>query len=212
MFLRPTRCMSLTNTKSILLADDEEPSRRFITYYLTNWGFSVVPAADGMEAASILESDDAPAIALLDWIMPGMEGPELCRRVRQRQNRPFTYLLLLTSKTHKDEIAEGLEAGADDYVTKPCDMKELHARLRVGERMVTLERTLARQVVSLQEALDHVRQLKELLPICAWCKRVRDDEDYWHSIEEYLHVHTGTDFTHGICPHCLDTLRRTATR
>ena len=201
--------MSLTNTKSILLADDEEPSRRFITYYLTNWGYSVVPAMDGLEAASILESDDAPAIALLDWIMPGIEGPDLCRQVRKRHDRPFTYLLLLTAKVRKDEVAEGLDAGADDYVTKPCDMKELRARLRVGERMVTLERTLARQVVSLQEALDHVRQLKELLPICAWCKRVRDDEDYWHSIEEYLHLHTGTDFTHGICPHCLDTLRRT---
>lgn len=199
--------MPLTNTKSILLADDEEPSRRFLSYYLVNWGYTVTSVADGLEAAAVLEGANAPAIALIDWIMPGMEGPELCQYIRQKVDRPFTYLVLLTAKTNKDEVAAGLDAGADDYVTKPCDLKELRSRLKVGERMVTLERTLARQVVSLQEALDQVRQLKELLPICAWCKRIRDDEDYWHSIEEYLHVHTGTDFTHGICPNCLDTLR-----
>ena len=196
------------NTKSILLADDEEPSRRFLSYYLANWGYTVTSVGDGLEAAAVLEGDNAPAIALIDWIMPGMEGPELCGHIRQMPDRPFTYLVLLTAKTNKDEVAAGLDAGADDYVTKPCDLKELRSRLKVGERMVTLERTLARQVLSLQEVLDQVRQLKELLPICAWCKRVRDDEDYWHSIEEYLHVHTGTDFTHGICPHCLDSLRR----
>ena len=204
--------MSFSNTKSILLADDEEPSRRFLTYYLKNWGYAVTAVGDGLEAAAVLEGENAPAIALIDWIMPGMEGPALCGHVRRKLDRPFTYLILLTAKTNKDEVAEGLEAGADDYVTKPCDMKELRARLKVGERMVTLERTLAQQVVSLQEALDHVRQLKELLPICAWCKRIRDDEDYWHSIEEYLHVHAGTDFTHGICPHCLDALRHTSVR
>lgn len=202
--------MSVTNTKHILLADDEEPSRRFLTYYLTNWGYSVTSVGDGLEAATVLDGDNAPAIALVDWIMPGMEGPALCKHVRQQPERPFTYLILLTAKTNKDEVAEGLDAGADDYVTKPCDMKELRARLRVGERMVAVERALAQQVVSLREALDHVRQLKELLPICAWCKRIRDDEDYWHSIEEYLHDHTGTDFTHGICPHCLDSLRHTS--
>ena len=204
----PLKPAAQTNTKSVLLADDEEPSRRFLSYYLTNWGYSVTSVGDGLEAATILTAADAPAIALLDWIMPGMEGPALCQHVREQHDRPFTYLVLLTAKTNKDEVAAGLEAGADDYLTKPCDMKELRARLKVAERMVTLERTLARQVLSLQEALDHVRQLKELLPICAWCKRIRDDEDYWHSIEEYLHVHTGTDFTHGICPHCLDSLRK----
>ena len=87
--------------------------------------------------------------------------------------------------------------------------KELRARLRAGERVIRLERSLAQQVAALRETLDQVRQLKELIPICAWCKRVRDDEDYWQSIEEYLHVHTGSDFTHGICPHCLENMRST---
>ena len=193
--------------KRILLAEDEEHSRRILAHYLTVWGYQVVEARDGLEAATILAGENAPAIALVDWMMPGMEGIEVCAFVRRQTDRPYTYLILLTAKADKGEVAAGLEAGADDYVVKPCDLAELRARLRVGERMVGLERTLAQQVVQLRETLDHVRQLKELIPICAWCKRVRDDEDYWHNIEEYLHLETGSDFTHGICPHCLEAMR-----
>lgn len=196
-----------TAPKRILLAEDDNDSRRVLAHYLTVWGFRVIEARDGLEAAAILAADDAPPIALVDWMMPGMEGVEVCASVRGRTDRPFTYLILLTARADKTEIAAGLDAGADDYVTKPCDPTELRARIKAGERVVELERTLARQVVALRETLDQVRQLKELIPICAWCKRVRDDEDYWHSIEEYLHVQTGSDFTHGICPHCLEAMR-----
>ena len=196
-----------TAPKHILLAEDDNDSRRVLAHYLAVWGFRVIEARDGLEATAVLASDDPPSIALVDWMMPGMEGVEVCASVRGRTDRPFTYLILLTAKADKREIAAGLNAGADDYVTKPCDPTELRARLRAGERIVELERTLARQVVALRETLDQVRQLKELIPICAWCKRVRDDEDYWHSIEEYLHVQTGSDFTHGICPHCLESMR-----
>ena len=192
---------------SILLADDEEHSRRILSHYLKSWGYAVLEARDGLEAAAHLNSPDAPSLALVDWVMPGMDGIQLCQYVRQLHDRPYIYLILLTAKADKGEVATGLEAGADDYVTKPCDLAELRARLNVGERMVKLERALAQQVVTLRETLDQVRQLKELIPICAWCKRVRDDEDYWHSIEEYIHVQTGTDFTHGICPHCLEAMR-----
>ncbi len=199
-----------SGVKRILLAEDDFRYRRILSHYLTSWGFAVTHAQDGREAEAALTGADAPAMALVDWMMPGLEGPEVCERVRRQSDRPYTYIILLTAKANKEEIAAGFEAGADDYVTKPCDMTELRARLKVGERMVTLERTLAQQVDTLQHALDHVRQLKELLPICAWCKRVRDDKDYWHSIEEYLHVQTGTDFTHGICPHCVEAMRPSA--
>ena len=202
--------MPPTGARRILLAEDEARYRRILSHYLTAWGFSVSVAQDGLEAVDALTGPDSPALALVDWVMPGLEGPDVCRRVRQLDDRPYTYIILLTAKADKGEVAAGFEAGADDYVTKPCDMTELRARLKVGERMVNLERTLAQQVNTLQSALDHVRELKELLPICAWCKRVRDDKDYWHSIEEYLHVHTGTDFTHGICPHCVEAMRETA--
>lgn len=200
------------NAKKILLADDEEHSRRILAHYLADWGYLVTEARDGLEAAEVLGREEAPSIALVDWVMPGMDGIELCQHVRLQKGRPYTYIILLTAKADKDEVATGLESGADDYVTKPCDLAELRARLKVGDRLLDLERTLARQVVALRESLEHVRQLKELIPICAWCKRVRDDEDYWHSIEEYLHAETGTDFTHGICPHCLETMRTTITR
>ncbi len=199
-----------TGSRRILLAEDEARYRRILSHYLNSWGYTVVSVRDGTEAVAALTGGDAPALALIDWMMPGIEGPEVCKQVRSLADRPYTYLILLTAKADKGEVAAGFEAGADDYVTKPCDMTELRARLKVGERMVALEQTLAQQVETLQHALDHVRQLKELLPICAWCKRVRDDKDYWHSIEEYLHVHTGTDFTHGICPHCVEAMRQSA--
>ena len=202
--------MPAPDTKRILLAEDEEHSRRVLSHYLQRWGFSVVTACDGLEALAALDAEEPPPLALIDWMMPGMDGIQLCEYVRSQGEKPYTYIILLTAKSDKDELATGLEAGADDFVTKPCDLTELRARVRVGERMVALERTMARQVVTLRDALDQVRQLKDLLPICAWCKRVRGDEDYWQSIEEYLHEQAGTDFTHGICPHCVEEMRRKA--
>jgi sigma-B regulation protein RsbU (phosphoserine phosphatase) len=196
--------------KRILVADDDDDTRRMLDYYLSSWGFTVEHARDGNRAAEILSNGDAPGIVLLDWVMPGQEGIEVCRLLRQQKQRYYTYLIFLTGKSDKGQIAAGLEAGADDYLTKPCDPTELRARLRVGERILRLERDHLQQVITLQEALDQVRELRGLIPICAWCKRVRDDEDYWHSIEEYLYLHTGSDFTHGICPSCLENVRAEA--
>lgn len=200
------------NKRRLLLAEDDEDTRQMLGYWLQGWGFSVERVGDGLEAAARMSQDDPPALALVDWMMPGMDGIELCRHIRQRTDASYTYIILLTARSDKAEIATGLGAGADDYVTKPCDMTELRARLKVGERMVALERKLAHQVVTLQDALDQVRELKELLPICAWCKRVRTDEDYWQSIEEYLHDRAGTDFTHGICPHCVGVMQEQAAK
>ena len=192
----------------ILIAEDHYVSRHLLERNLTNWGFSVVSAEDGEAALRILSSDDAPPIAILDWIMPKLDGAEVCQRVRALKDRPYVYLLLLTAKSQKEEVAAGLEAGADDYVIKPFDPDELRARLKVGQRVVTLERTLARKVTDLEQAVADVRKLKELLPICMYCKSIRDDKDYWHHIEEYIHSETGTDFTHGICPKCLAQMQK----
>lgn len=192
----------------ILIAEDHHVSRHLLERNLQNWGFEVVSAEDGEAAAEILDAPGAPSIAVLDWMMPKLDGVEVCRRVRSRENRPYIYLLLLTAKSQKEEIAAGLDAGADDYVIKPFDPDELRARLKVGQRVVELERTLDKRVQDLQTALDDVKRLKTLLPICMYCKSVRDDRDYWRQIDEYIHTETGTDFSHGICPCCMEKLSK----
>ncbi len=197
-----------SNFNRILIAEDHYVSRHLLDRNLVNWGFEVSTAEDGEAALEVLLGDDPPSIAVLDWMMPKVDGVEVCQRVRAVPNRPYIYLLLLTAKSQKDEIATGLEAGADDYVIKPFDPDELRARLKVGQRVVNLERHLARQVRDLETALSEVGRLRDLLPICMYCKSIRDDNQYWHSIEEYFHAETGTDFSHGICPACMEKVAK----
>ena len=128
----------------ILIADDSIVSRHLLDATLRKWGYEVVVACDGIEAWNALDSDDAPKLAILDWVMPGLTGPEVCRRVRERakDKDTYTYILLLTSKSLKEDLIEGMEAGADDYVTKPFDQHELKVRLRAGTRIIDLQREL----------------------------------------------------------------------
>jgi two-component system cell cycle response regulator len=126
----------------ILIAEDDPVSRRMLQAFLLKWGYDVISAADGLEALRILEGDGAPSLAVLDWMMPGMEGPEVCKRIRQHKGRTYIYVLLLTARTQKDDLLRGLESGADDYLTKPFDSQELRARLHVGLRILDLQRSL----------------------------------------------------------------------
>jgi two-component system cell cycle response regulator len=128
----------------VLIADDNALSRKVLRDSLSNWGYEVILAENGAEAWEILNRPDAPAMAVLDWIMPHMTGLEICRRIRQMRREPYTYILLLTSKNTKDETIEGLEAGADDYIVKPFDEHELHVRLRAGKRIIDLQMDLLR--------------------------------------------------------------------
>ncbi len=126
----------------ILIADDESVSRRMLQGLLTKWGYEVVSAEDGKAAWEQLNIPDAPRIALLDWMMPGRNGVDVCREMRAHRPEPYTYILLLTAKDAKESVVEGLESGADDYLTKPFHPQELKARLRVGIRLLNLEDTL----------------------------------------------------------------------
>lgn len=126
----------------ILIAEDDPTSRRILETFLRKLGYEVVIARDGGEALQLLEAEDAPRLVLLDWMMPGVSGIEICQAIRQRATEPYTYVLLVTAKAQKADIVEGLEAGADDYITKPFDLQELRARLRTGCRILELQAQL----------------------------------------------------------------------
>ena len=188
----------------VLLAEDDRVSRRRLEVTLVGWGYEVVLAQDGDEAWRVLTSDDPPPLAILDWMMPGRPGPELCRALRELPSRPPVYLILLTARSAREDVVAGLEAGADDYVKKPYDRAEISARLAVGVRVISLQRELAQRVGQLEQALSEVEQLSGLLPICAYCSRVRDDRDYWEKLEHYVARHSRAQFSHGICPDCYE--------
>jgi two-component system cell cycle response regulator len=138
----------------ILIADDSIVSRHLLDATLRKWGYEVVIASDGMEAWNALKAADSPRIAILDWMMPGLTGPEVCKRVRensQGSDAPYTYMLLLSSKSQREDLIEGLESGADDYLTKPFDQHELKVRLRAGTRIIDLQRELLAAREALQE-------------------------------------------------------------
>src|SRR5579862_1794375 len=140
----------------ILIADDSIVSRHLLDATLRKWGYEVVAACDGVEAWNILQAPDAPSLAILDWVMPGMTGPEVCRKVREhakdsKEQECYTYILLLTSKSLKEDLIEGMESGADDYVTKPFDQHELKVRLRAGTRIIDLEHQLVAAREELRE-------------------------------------------------------------
>jgi len=141
----------LNERMKVLIADDSATSRAMLRKSLERWGYEVVMAEDGAAAWDILEKPDAPPMAILDWVMPHMTGPEVCRKVRETRREPYTYILLLTSKNSKDETIEGLEAGADDYIVKPFDQQELSVRLRAGKRIIDLQ-------LSLMEAREELRE------------------------------------------------------
>ncbi|MBC8168077.1 MAG: diguanylate cyclase [Bryobacteraceae bacterium] len=145
----------------ILIADDSLFTRRLLEETLRGWSFDVVPASDGTEAMKILSEPNAPSIAILDWMMPGFTGPELCRLIRQKAIEPYTYIILLTSRTEKDDVVAGMDSGADDYLTKPFDRHELKVRLRAGTRIVELQEELlsTREALREQATRDHLTQI-----------------------------------------------------
>jgi diguanylate cyclase (GGDEF)-like protein len=135
----------------ILIADDSIVSRHLLEATLRRWGYEVVGVADGDRAWELLQQENAPSIAILDWMMPGITGTEVCRRIRQSGREPYTYILLLTSRSQREDVIEGMEAGADDYVTKPFDEHELKVRLRAGTRIIELQSELLRAREALRE-------------------------------------------------------------
>jgi DNA-binding response OmpR family regulator len=192
----------------VLVADDEAVFRRLLRAALVPAGYELVEVADGVAAWDVMAAEEAPTLAVLDWVMPGLDGVEVCRRVRERQATVAPYLILLTAKDRTEDVVAGLEAGADDHIAKPFAPAELRARVAVGARVVTLQQSMAERVRALEEALAQVKALQGLLPMCAWCKKIRNDQNYWQQVETYIAERSDARFTHSICPDCRERVRR----
>lgn len=190
----------------VLIAEDDIVSRRVLEGALKRWNYEVIVTGDGAAALAGMSAPDAPSLAVLDWMMPELDGPEVCRRLRAMNAPRPPYIILLTAKDHKADVVVGLDAGADDYMIKPFDMDELRARLRVGERVLALQEGLAAKVTELETALGQVKELQGLLPICSYCKKIRDDQNYWQQVDTYIVEHSRAKFSHGICPECIHSI------
>ncbi len=190
----------------VLVAEDDSRAQKAMVFLLQRHGYTATAAPDGQAALDALTQPNPPAIVLLDWEMPRLDGLAVCRALRAMPRARYIYIIMVTARDSAADLLAALAAGADDILSKPADTAQLLARLRSGERVLALEKRLEERIAQLEKSLDDVRKLERLLPICMYCKKVREDGDYWQEIESYIRQHTGTDFSHGICPACMETV------
>jgi len=179
----------------ILLVDDQPFYQEVLLSFFENQQFQTRIADSGVMALQMLEQF-VPDLILLDVMMPGMDGFETCRRIKADEQKARIPVIFMTSLDSIEDKVAGFEAGGVDYITKPFHQAEILAR-------ITAHITLRRKSVALEKALDEIKTLKDILPICSYCKKIRDDEGYWKQVEDYISTHTDTRFSHGICPECL---------
>jgi len=186
----------------VLIAEDDALSRRLLQSNLDHAGHEVLTTCDGAEAWEALRTEDGPRLAVLDWMMPRMDGVEVCRRVRGAGRNDYVYLILLTARSQPEDRVEGFEAGADDYLTKPFDSAELRSRVAVGARILTWHEELEQKVERFRRAAAGRDGLNGILPICVHCKKIRDEEE-WHCLESFIEQRSTAEFTHSLCAECL---------
>lgn len=187
----------------ILIAEDDATSRLLLQTLLKQQG--VIATTDGQQAYDALLAEDAPRLAIFDWMMPQLDGIETCRKAREDAQLEHLYVIMLTTRDTKDDIAEALQAGADDYLNKPFDRKEMQARIQVGKRVLDLQIALTDRVRALEASIKREKHLQGLLPICSYCKKIRDDQNYWQQVERYVETRADVAFSHSICPECYET-------
>lgn len=191
---------------SVLIVDDDPEIRFATSRVLKSAGYTVYEAED-KDSCLRMVREQKPDLILLDVVLPNDSGYEVCRQIKTNAEWRGIYVILLSGiKTSSEDQSEGLEQGADGYIARPVTNRELLARVRAMERIIKAERERDQLVEQLQRALSEIKTLKGFLPICASCKRVRDDKGYWTQIEMYIREHTEAEFTHGICPECLKKL------
>src|SRR5205809_7310097 len=177
----------MAKTIPVLVVDDDAVSSAQLCALAKAAGYAPTAAANGREAWEMLQLSGFQLV-ISDWYMPEMDGLELCGHVRVRRNKPYIYFILVTSRGGKQQYLAGMEAGADDFIAKPVDPDELRARLKVAERILGLRK--------------EIEQLEVLLPICSYCKRIRNDKEEWEPLEQYIEEHFEQLLSHGICPDC----------
>jgi len=187
----------------ILIAEDDFLSRNILVSALKSQGHEIYEAPNGQEALDILREKDSPQLAILDWMMPELDGLDVVRSVRESRGGENKYFIIITSKGNKEDVITGLDSGANDYLVKPVDIGELRARIRVAERMVELQDALEDKVIKLENALEHIQTLEGILPICSYCKKIRNDSGYWDQLEIFISEHSDAKFSHSICPNCM---------
>jgi DNA-binding response OmpR family regulator len=187
----------------VLIADDDLTSRHVLRAILEMNGHEVVETTDGNEAWTVISGPNPPRVIILDRVMPEMDGITLCRKIREIPTQDPPYIMILTIKDKIHDIAEGLDAGANDYLTKPIAPAELSARLRVGIRLLDIQHSLNERIRQLEETHHRLCSLEGIIPICTKCKKIRTDEQAWEQLEKYVEEHSAARFSHGICPDCL---------
>ena len=200
----PTFPTSNATPTRVLVVEDDERSRNGLVRLLQRDGYEVTVANDGQAAIDILLAPNSPQIALLDWEMPRLDGIHVCWAVRSIPSNPYTYIIMVTAKAEAADALAAFAAGVDDFLSKPMDSLQLLARLRCGERVLGLEKRCAERIAELNSTLEEVRKLRTLLPICKYCKKVRDESGYWQGFDAYVREKTNTDFSHVICPDCME--------
>ncbi len=195
----------------ILAADDSQISLEILRATLEKWGHEVICAENGTAAWNILSSEDAPPLAFLDWMMPGLDGPAICEKIR-RMGKTGMYLILLTARDQSKDVTAAFASGANDYITKPFDQGQLRARLNVGIRVVELQKQLQLQAQEVERARAEVEALQRLLPICAGCKKVREDSAYWEELQSYLTEREEEALQGSLCPDCRKKLAHESVR
>jgi DNA-binding response OmpR family regulator len=190
----------------LLIAEDDLFFRRLLNEVLGG-EYETTLCADGLQACTALRGTQAPPIAILDWVMPEMSGPQVCRAVRETQGLKQPYLIILTARNSAADVTSGLRAGADDYVTKPFHADELRARVHAGARLIQLQDALDAQTAAWQAACEREHRLANLLPICPRCHRLKSDIEYWRELDSHLERHASTI---PLCHSCAKPTRQAA--
>lgn len=186
----------------ILIVEDNKTVQTTLKRLCLSWNYNVIIADNGNEAWDILQKFTTPHIAILDRIIPGMNGIDICKKIRKMKTGVPNYVILFTALNSKKDIIEGFEAGADDYIVKPFLSDELRLRIKAGERIVKLQTSLTDNIKRLEDALSHIKTLQGILPVCCICHRIRDDKESWQRIEKYVSEHTDIQLSHTFCPDC----------